>query len=357
KVPSGSLGVSPVDGKDAWACVDSGNGSFQVWATTDEGTTWHAAGLLHPRTPEQPGSCGVLADQHDTKAAVFEVTWGSGEAGTLASMSYYTRDGGAHWQQLPDWTGVSAVDTDGGTTYALITITTPPAGQPQSALLGSVSPPRFCAPCSGPGNQERRAFVVSSDGLQTWRELHPGGVTSGDGVSQFWQGPSSGDMFAATYGGALWHSSDGGASWTKSSMPVGQISLGMWLASRKAWMFCGVQGQPPVTVCSTDTGSTWRHVPVLTATVHMQCDDWCHKKGGQDSQTLPCASTAIGSDGSLLGTCPFGAQFMEYRLAPGAAQWTALGEVPSAFPTVAANDIMWCMTARDGEWETTTLPM
>ncbi|MGZ3600367.1 MAG: hypothetical protein ACXWQ5_11805, partial [Ktedonobacterales bacterium] len=46
KVPSGSLGVSPVDGKDAWACVDSGNGSFQVWATTDEGTTWHAAGLL-----------------------------------------------------------------------------------------------------------------------------------------------------------------------------------------------------------------------------------------------------------------------------------------------------------------------
>src|SRR5690242_13371695 len=89
KVPSGSPGVSPVDGKDAWACVDSGNGSFRVWATTDEGATWHTAGLLHPRTPMQPGSCGMLADQHDTKAAVFGVTWGAGEAGTLASMSYY----------------------------------------------------------------------------------------------------------------------------------------------------------------------------------------------------------------------------------------------------------------------------
>ncbi|MGZ3673250.1 MAG: hypothetical protein ACXVCO_02995, partial [Ktedonobacterales bacterium] len=144
-------------------------------------------------TPERRNSrglVGVLADQHDTKAAVFGVTWGAGEAGTLASMSYYTRDGGAHWQQLPDWTRVSAVETDGTHTYALIVTITPPPTQHHAALLAGVSPPRLSAPGPGPAYQGYSGFVVSSDGLQTWRELHPGGVTSGDGVSQFWQGPS-----------------------------------------------------------------------------------------------------------------------------------------------------------------------
>ena len=364
-VPSGSLGVSPVNGDVAWVCVAVGNGAFQIWATTDEGATWHAAGLLHPKTPVQPGSCGVVADQRDTKAAVFGVTWGSGEAGTLASMSFYTRDGGAHWQQLPDWTRVSAVETDGAHTYALIATITLPPTQHYSALLTPVSPPRFSAPGPGPGPvyQGYSGFVVSSDGLQTWHVLHPGSVASTNTVFQFWQGPASGDLFAATYNGALWHSSDGGAGWTQVSTPVGQVSLGMWLANRKAWMFCGLQGQLPVTMCSMDTGSTWRPVPSLTVTVHMQCDAWCHKKGGQDAQTLPCTQFALASDGSLLATCPGDnkgqapVQFTAYRFAPGVANWTKLGLVPHMMCNVSANDIMWCMNAQDEEWETTLLPI
>lgn len=358
----GSVAVSPLDGDDAWACLRSGNGSFQIWATTDEGSMWHAAGLVHPTTPEQPGSCGMVADRHDTKAAVFAVGWGSGEAGDLAGMSFYTRDGGAHWQQLPGWMGISSVYTDAGTAYALITIITPPAGQPQSALLGSVLPPRFCAPCSGPANQERLAFVVSSDGLQTWRELHPGGLTSRDAVFQFWHSPTSGELFAATDNGALWHSLDGGASWTQMSSLVGQISLGTWLASRKAWMFCGLQGQPPVTMCSTDTGNTWRQTPALTSTTQFQCDAWCQQKGGQDSQTsTTCPTFALGADGSALAACPLDAgsapdQFMAYRFAPGTTAWAALGPVPSQFCSVSANSIMWCWDADDGKWKATLLP-
>lgn len=265
-VPSGSLSVSPVDGRDAWACADAGKGAFQIWATADEGATWHTAGLLHPAAPMQPNGCGVLVDQHDTKAAVFEVRWGAGEAGNNASMSFYTRDGGQHWQQLPGWTNVSEVDSNGAHVYAIIEVITPPSAQQHAALVAGVSPPRLCAPCSGPVNQEHWEFVVSNDGLQTWRELHLGNMTSGDAVYQFWRRPTSGDMFAATYAGALGHSQDGGASWTQSSTPVGQISLGAWLASRKAWMFCGLQGQPPVGMCSMDTGSTWQQVPALTAT-------------------------------------------------------------------------------------------
>lgn len=362
----GSVAVSPVDGEDAWACLGSGNGAFQIWATTDEGSTWHAAGLLHPKTPEQPWSCQMLADQHDTKAAVFVVMWGTVQLCNQAGMSFYTRDGGQHWQQLPDWTSITWVDTDGPTSYALITIITPSAGQPRAALLQRVSPPRLSAPgpCPGPVNQARSAFVVSRDGLQTWRELHPGSLISGDGgVFQLWYGPTSGEIFAATYNGGLWHSLNGGASWTQTSMPVSQVSLGRWLAGRQAWMFCGLHGQPPVTMCGTDAGNIWRQVPALTFTTHVQCDAWCHKKGGQDSQTSICPMFALAPDGSLLSACPLDStapgprQFMAYRFAPGAAAWAVLGTVPAELCSVSANGIMWCQHADDAEWETGMLPI
>lgn len=357
----GSVTVSPVDGNVAWACLSSGNGSFKIWATTDEGSTWHAAGLLHPMTPLPAYGCSILADQRDTQASVFAVRWGSAQGCDQAGViSFYTRDNGQHWQQLPGWTSIASVETDGATVYALLTIITPPAGQPQLALLQSAFPPRLSAPGSCPTQepqqqtQARSGFMVSSYGLHTWRELHPGGSTSQDHVFQFWHSPTSGDLFAATNGGALWHSPDGGASWTQMNTPGMQISLGKWLASRKAWMFCGWQGQPAVTMCSTDTGITWQQTPALTLTIQVQCDAWCHQKGGQDSQTFTCLTFALGADGSLLATCPLAStvtgprQFMAYRFAPGAVAWAALGTVPSQFYSVSANDIMWCPIADTG---------
>ena len=360
-VPQGSIAISPVDGKDAWVCVAADNRSFQIWATTDEGSTWHAAGMLHPITPQQPTSCRMLADQHDTQAAVFVVGWGSGEAGDLASMSFYTRDGGQHWQQLPGWIGVTSVETDGARAYAVIIVITPPPAQPQAAPLAAVSPPRFSAPGPGQRNLERSEFIVSDDGLQAWHELHPGSQATQRTVFQFWHSPTSGDLFAATYNSALWHSPDGGVSWTQLDTPSMQISQGAWLFSQKAWMFCGWQGLG-VTMCSMDSGTTWRQVPGLVSP--SQCGKYCDK-GGHPFVAQPegCPPFALESDGSLLASCPFGVtdtgpdQFMVYRLAPGATNWTALGSAPSLPSSVSANGIIWCLNTQNGEWETAVLPM
>ncbi len=346
-----NLAVSPVNGKDAWACVAVGAGAFQIWATTDEGATWHAAGLLRPSTPAPPVLCGMIADQRDTQAAVFGVEWpwGSGAASYAYSTSFYTRDGGAHWRQLPGWTRVFSVDTDGANSYALIAAVTPPLAQlqqqqQQSALLEGVSPPRFSAPGFGPFSPDDAKLVVSSDGLQTWRDLHPGGVNTGDPLLRFWHGPTSGDLFVATVSGVFWHSSDGGVNWAQSvtqDTPDMQNSLGMWLASRKAWMFCGWQSQPPLAImCSMDTGNTWRPTPAFMS---------------------PCSPFALEADGSVLAACQFQsgdrapAPIMMYRLAPGATSWATLGPVPSTPQIVSANDIMWCPIAGSVEWETVAL--
>ncbi len=362
----GSIAVSPVDGKDAWACVAAGNGLFQIWATTDDGSTWHAAGQLHPATPQPVNGCSVFADQRDTQAAVFSLLWGAAQSCEQGGfLSYYTRDSGQHWQQLPGWTAMSSVETDGATVYALLTIITPIAGQPQLALFQSAFPPRLSAPGPCPTPQQqfqtqvRSGFMVSTDGLHTWRELHPGGSTAQDPVSHYWHSPTSGDLFAATNSGALWHSPDGGANWTQMSTPGMQIGLGRWLANRKAWMFCGWQGQSSTSMCSMDSGNTWKPTPTLTVTVHVQCDAWCHQKGGQDSQTFTCQTFGIDADGSLLAICPHSSTATDpiaYRLSPGATAWTVLGSIPSVNCSVSANDITWCPIADTVEWETGTLP-
>ncbi|HEX8036002.1 MAG TPA: hypothetical protein VF510_19250, partial [Ktedonobacterales bacterium] len=212
-------------------------------------------------------------------------------------------------------------------------------------------------------NQDHWEFVVSSDGLHTWRELHPGGLASQGPGFQFWYGPTNGELFAETYNGAFWHSLDGGVSWTLVSTSNWPASIGRWLASRKAWMFCTEPSfaSPPSMLCSMDTGNTWRKVPALAYTA--QCVGRC----GKDRQppdtytpTTPCPPLALASDGSLLAICPTDSgapdQILAYRLAPGAAKWLALGPVPSGACQVSANGIMWCMNAQDGEWETTSLP-
>src|SRR5205823_4355282 len=158
------------------------------------------------------------------------------------------------------------------------------------------------------------------------------------------------------------HSSDGGVSWTQVSMPAGQVSIGRWLASRKAWIFCQEPtfASPPSILCSTDAGQTWQKVPALAYTA--QCVGRCSKdRQPPDTYTQihPCPPLALASDGSLLTICPTDSaapdQIMAYRLAPGADKWLALGPVPSIPPTgacqVSVNGIMWCMNAQDGEWE------
>lgn len=355
---TGSIAVSPVDGQVAWACVSLGSNAFTLWMTTSAGATWEAAGAFHPITPEPTNGCGLTANQRDPQSAVFTAWWGhDGEASDLGSMSFYTRDRGQHWAQLPGWLAVRAVETDGAATYALITVITPPPKIQASLVHPSASSSRLAAP--NPSNQQHMAFVVSNNGLQTWRELYIGGSPTPNLVYEFWHSPTTNDLFAAPYNGDLWHSPDDGVNWTQPNAQdiVGsQITLGAWVANHQAWMFCASQGLSSATLCSTDSGAAWHEVPALPDA--QTCDQRCRT----GNQTATCRIFALRPDGSLLTVCPpfFGTyeagQVVLYRLALGANSWTLLGLIPSLPRVVPTNGPIWCTQERYGEWDTLTLP-
>jgi hypothetical protein len=353
-----ALSVSPLDGRVAWACSPAGDGAFHVWLTTDEATSWQAAGTLHPTTPEQASACSMSADQGDTQAAVFTVSWGGGEGGDLGSLSYYTADDGAHWTQLPGWTAATTVDTIGATVVAMLTITTPLAGQKQPASLAGGAPSKLCAPCSTPTSQQRYEFAVSHDGLHSWRELQPEGPTASDQIQHFWGASSGGEIYATTDNGLLLHSTDGGAAWSVSPFLAAQVQLARH-PSGSGWTFCGLGGDSLVYRCSTDTGATWHVIPLLQTVIN--CAE-CPSKGGDPMQVIACSPSAILDGGSLIAFCqPNHGEFepvasLAYQLMPGASAWDALGGVPSAGCVIAPNRIIWCTDEHGDTWMTATLP-
>src|SRR5579872_5642271 len=74
--------VSPVDGQNAWLCVQLSATSLEVWATRDTGAIWSDMGTLPPVTSEQGQSCELAADENDSRTLAAIVSWGLGEAGT-----------------------------------------------------------------------------------------------------------------------------------------------------------------------------------------------------------------------------------------------------------------------------------
>lgn len=353
-----ALAVSPLDGHIAWSCAPADGGGFRVWLSTDTAATWRSAGTLRPTTPGQPGECAVVADQGNVRAAVFRVDWGTGEGGDLGSISFYTADGGAHWTQLTGWVNVSAVETDGSTVYALVTVITLPAPQQQSASLTRGSPSTLCAPCSGPANQERPAFVASHDGLRSWRELQPEGPTTNDLVQHFWGASSGVELYATTVNDLLLRSSDGGVTWVVSPVQAIQAQIARRPAPGGGWTFCGLGGDSLVYRCSADTGATWHVIPTLQTVINCAV---CPDKGGDPMKTIACPPSAILDDGSLIAFCPPNhgefepAANLAYQLAPGASAWAELAGLPAETCLIAANGILWCSENQGLSWETLTL--
>src|SRR5689334_24126172 len=82
--------ASPVDGRNAWICAPQTARSFGIWATRDAGNTWKHAATLTPSTPLNPSMCELVPDQDDALALAAVFTWGSGAAGDLDSMTYFS---------------------------------------------------------------------------------------------------------------------------------------------------------------------------------------------------------------------------------------------------------------------------
>lgn len=306
--------VSPIDGHFAWICVPSGTHGFDIWATRDAGASWRVEGHFSQVTPEQ-ASCNLVADEIDPHALAAQLTWGSGEAGTLGVMSLYSSDDAAHWVSQPAQVNITgSVATVNSTVIAVV----------------------------------YAGLAISQDGFRSWRITRPSGLAD-NALFQFWMAPTGGTLLAASQDNTLWRTDDLGGHWTRVPTPNVQVTSATWLSASKRFFLCGgvsgtMSGPTSADVlmsCSVDLGSHWTLIPLLDETTT------CSKCGlGVTTQSVAC-NPVIAPDGSLLAACPsafttFGASsFILYRLAPGASSWTVFGGSPGVVWSVPANGLIW----------------
>jgi len=243
-------------------------------------------------------------------------------------MSLISTDSGAYWRRLPGDMQIMQLATVSGKTYAIINNTdnTTAAQQPDG-------------------------FVVSTDGLRSWRAERPAHLADRDPFFEFWLGATANGLLAATYENTLWRSGDGGATWSRIPTPNQQTDLAAWLPQTGQWMFCGwVMANA---TCSADLGVSWQQKPALSATT--SCAS-CGKGGASYSDTQPCYPNAITSDGSLLAWCLDGTL---HRLAPNAQSWEQYRSAPGMAihgPPTVIGDQIWLFGAAPGTLYVATLP-
>lgn len=306
--------ISPVNGRDVWACVPDQGGNFTIWASHDAAATWAKVGHFAPATPEPTTECSLVADQHATNMLIAVISWGAGANNTLRAISLLSTDSGVTWRKLGGEVVVSDEATVADTTYAILYDT--------NAL-----------PTMGEGSMQ---LVVSTDGLRTWRRLRPAQLVITDSFFDFRLGPQPGELIGASYQDSLWRTVDNGASWSQITAPADQTNLFTWLPQTGYWMLCTWTGTPPMATCSTDLGKTWQQEPRLSATI--MCAE-CNKTGIPVPETQPCIPTAITNNGSLVTFC---IDDTAHLLAPHAQAWTTLGSTPAPLISLIANNLLWC---------------
>lgn len=310
-----SMGVSPVNGRDAWICGSGKAGQFLIWRTQDAGATWSQISALTPVAPPPTvtsTACSVVPDQNlATSVAIWLPTGDPSVPGpTSSALAYYSSDGGANWAPMPHNWWIDQIATSGVTTYALV---------------------------NDLGNQGNINLFASSDHFATWRSVNPQAQEESQNPPTLWVAPSSGDALLFTnYFNHLYHSTDGGSHWTlvtAQSTPSAQAQLAVWRGQSAGWLICGgslngsLDGSSAQTLCSVDGGKTWSARPAATGS--------------------SCSAVGLTGDGSLYDVCSAGASgaadpYVLMRLPPGAGAWRAVGGAPDKYITVTQSGQVWC---------------
>lgn len=310
-----SYAFSPADEQAAWICTPASDGSFTIWATTNQARSWRIAGHLTQRlTSARLLGCELTPDSANPHVLALTFDWGCGACGTLRSGTYISGDSGATWRAMPGDLGISSLATIGGRTYALI----------HDTATVSVA----------------TSLLLSDNGLTSWRTAGPSVAPTNS--YYLWPNLATGALLLGDGSNHLWLTENGGASWTEIMLSRNiQVNLGegTWLPTLGVWRICGQQQRADPTsapiLCTTDLGKTWTSQPNLTQTITCQN---CNKGGGPLVTQQGCFTMAMTPDGSLYSWCQPTATVTQgqtaiwnlYRLAPGAAQWESLGAPPSS---------------------------
>jgi hypothetical protein len=321
-----SLAIAPSDGNTVYACVTAqdakqqskrGISVNQIWVTHDRGAHW--SHLTDP--PGTPANqCFLQVDVLDPGIVV---AWGRSiplySTPPVGTPPILGAQGGG---------GFAAITLDGGHTWEQRTGDAAPGGTYELATANGTTYAVRCCP-SDPASAER--LTVSHDAMRSWSPIDAAIVAAGQGVSDFFYRPDTGELLADafdvnTLDRHLWRSADGGSHWSRLPSPATgffDFYVAQQPASGQPWRLCAETfkpahsadidpGPPTGIVCSADGGHHWasRPLPPLS-------DSGFALRGVTKAGDL--LSQANGSHAATL-----------YRLPSGGDQWQALGATPEA---------------------------
>lgn len=324
----GGITLAPSDGNTMYACLATRRftPTPRVWATHDAGAHW--SNVTPNGLPTRVGGCLQWIDANDalrTVVSFFPMLSPQQPAPPAQWVTYATTDGGATWSQP---TGLR----DG----MFITLLASAHGRIYAQRTGSA-----------PDGDTTTGLYVSRDGMQSWtridttlpaRQPNPPQIHDLGKVFQTWVNPSSGEVLALTFAGALWSTEDDGAHWAKIAYPQGVYATDPWAPTLAVGgptvgahlTVCGVfaslkaPGTDQWLECTADDGHTWIRRPSAPAST---------------TGYLTLNLNGVGSDGSLyvISSVPStGANASGItidRLPPGAqapSDWQPLGAIPGS---------------------------
>ncbi len=336
---------SHVNGRDAWACAQKSAGSYQILRTQDGGASWQVVNTLTPTAQLPVNSCGIVADAGDVNSVAVTFGWGTpNSVGPTGSVTDFSYDAGANWARLPGNLFLEQVATFGGATYAIL-YDTAPNGQ--------------------------QTLVASANHLATWHSIMPMAASvSVQGI--FWAADGGQLIWSRLNSSTYYHSTNGGASWTKIPPPAGvttqdyvEVTEANWNAQSGAWLLCGDRMQAtdnPHTQneCTSNLGQTWLKRDNLTST--WECAN-CANGGGPSSGVAPCFPSLLTSNGALLAVCGNDPQdtgatpsYAISRLAPGSSSWAMVGAIPCQSPILSQTGQLMCTDSATTVYELDQLP-
>jgi hypothetical protein len=314
-----SLAFSPVNEQDGWLCEVNNDNSFTVWATTDQARSWHTVSHFTQRmTAQIPFDCTLTTDSVDPQVLALQFAWGCGACGTLTGAAYLSGDDGATWNPWTGHTGVVALTTLDGKTYAL----------------------------------DGSSLYLSDQSLTSWRAVGPSAAST---FVYLWPNRVTGELLLEDNAGDLWRTDNAGAKWTKVTLPSEFIVS--WAesgggAQPNVWRLCGgldatasatqaaiasatTNPLVPLIQCTMDMGQTWTSAP---APEQQRICSNCGDHGQPTTSYDLCRIDAMTPDGSLYTVCNLTAPIRDgaptaeylYRLAPGATMWEWLGAPPTS---------------------------
>jgi photosystem II stability/assembly factor-like uncharacterized protein len=273
-----SLQFAASDPSIAYLCATDGPSSTmgalpRIYKSVDGAKSWSllaSAPTLQPIADQAAtlAQCAVFVDARDPQDAFFQQTQfqaiGAGYA--IKRALYRSQDGGATWSQLAE------LDKTNG--FAALAVF-------GSRLVAQAIPSVYGASQCGPNPGTPRPISLidaSDDGGQTWQPIGQSVAAAGympramavAGVALFAiadKVPSGSCQTSDS--DMLWRSTDGGATWTRTSLTQPSIQSISFVARADGTGYYGLAQAPSLdgtsvrALFTSDTGATWTPLPQL----------------------------------------------------------------------------------------------